>query len=127
MSVKSTVASTRSGSTSSQPPDSHTSVRNRLTSSLIFLAGSPTARCPARAGNFDELSPRDPLGDVSSGLERYDSVLGALQHERRYPHSAQDVPDVDLLAQRPGDGAAQDERGRPVWLGGRKQHGEARS
>src|SRR5439155_18130557 len=64
---------------------------------LVDLPGRLPDREMSGAGNFDELSPRDPLGDVSSGLERHDSVLGALQHERRYPHSAQDVPDVDLL------------------------------
>ena len=96
MSVNSTVASTRSGSASSQPPDSHTSLRNRFVAPPMRPPAS-AERQVADAGELDESRSRDPAGQVACRLRRHDLVVGAVKDQRRHPHGRQHMPDVDLL------------------------------
>src|SRR5207247_6372542 len=83
MSVKSTVASTRSGSASSQPPDSQRSVRNRSSSR-----------------DLDELGSRDLSREVPGHFDRDDRILASVQEQGWHADRREHVADVYLLVRR---------------------------
>ena len=78
MSVKSTVASTRSRSTSSHSPDSQTPVRNRSHLRGLCIGGLPGCKMSA-ARQLDPKAPGDALGHDSARPRRDDRIAGPVQ------------------------------------------------
>ena len=90
MSVKSTVASTRSGSRLLREP-----VRNSSISSIVCSAPSWKGKwsLPSSSTYF---ASGDVLGQITPGLDRDHPVAGAMDDERRHADRRQDVANVDL-------------------------------
>ena len=99
MSVKSTVASTRSA-----PAPRRTPVRNSSISSRIASDRRPTAVVVAR--QLDQPRARDVLGHETGALDGNDAVAGPVHDQRRHADRRQDVAHVDLRVHlRQGDAA----------------------
>ena len=90
MSVKRTVARTRSGSRRVREP-----VRNSSISSSVCSTPRWNGKVVA-ALELDVLRVGDVLGEVAAGLDRDHPVAGAVDHERGHADRGQDVADVDL-------------------------------
>ena len=101
MSVKRTVASTRSGSGRGRVPVRNSSISSAISST--FAGGEPVVV----AGELDELRAGDLCSEVPPLLDVDVVVAGAVEDERRRVDRREDVPDVDLRvhAQQSGGGA----------------------
>ncbi len=112
MSVKSTVASTRSSTGCGRTPVRNSSISSRAS----VLVAEPGHVVGAR--QLDDLRAGDPLADEATGLR--EDLVGAVEHERRHADGGQDVADVDHRAhareRRRGSRASRAERSPRVSL-----------
>jgi hypothetical protein len=94
MSVNSTVANTRSTSTSLREPVRNSSISSTMRSTNIGFV----VRDVIDARQFDELRAGNMVGDIAAGVDRNASIAGAVQNQCRDLDRRQYVAGVDLAA-----------------------------
>ena len=91
MSVKRTVASTRSTGTGAREP-----VKNSSIASAISVALSPTKRYVVFSRKLDIARAGNVLGQITSTLDVDGHVFGSMDDKRRHPDRWQDTGNIDL-------------------------------